>query len=93
MNTSVATFLKQLPRWNGNAALYKLSSPLKDFSTEKEYIYVVVSAVSFFCVETYIFGANENGEILDWGELPGSQKHTLSHEKVLKNAGYTLNTL
>lgn len=38
--------------------------------------------------ETYIFPGNEAGEILDFGELEGSQRGTLSHQKVLNDLGY-----
>ena len=35
--------------------------------------YVVVSGVDdFYVCETYIFPADERGNVLDWGELPGS---------------------
>lgn len=38
--------------------------------------------------ETYIFPSNDTGEILDFGELSGSQRETLSHQKVLNDLGY-----
>ena len=55
--------------------------------------YVVVSAVAVPYgggPETYIFACNAEGEIDDWGELPGSFKGDLDHEKALRGAGYTV---
>lgn len=64
-------------------ALYKLSDRLKGFD------YVVVSAVlAPYVHETYIFGSDKNGEVLEWGELPGSERDVYSHKKALNNAGY-----
>jgi hypothetical protein len=34
--------------------------------------------------ETYIFPADENGAILSWAELPGSQRGIISHEDVVR---------
>ena len=66
-------------------AVYKLSKPLSGFK------YVVVSSVcDTYAYETYIFGSTEDGEILSWSELEGSEKCTMSHEQVLSNAGYTV---
>lgn len=78
-----ATKVRDLENFTGKAALYKLSDRLEGFD------YVVVSAVlAPYTHETYIFGADENGEVLEWGELPGSERDVYSHEKALNNAGY-----
>ena len=52
--------------------------------------YVVVSAadVMYSGPETYIFGADENGEVVDWLELPGSFRGKLDHVAALEGAGY-----
>ena len=51
--------------------------------------FVIVSAASVFgAYETYIFEADEAGEVTDWGELDGSFKGGLNHEQALRNAGY-----
>lgn len=72
----------------GRACLYRLSEPLGGYET------VVVSALtSAFDTgqpETYIFGADENGKVLDWGELDGSQRGTTDHALVLGFAGYEI---
>lgn len=86
-------------------ALYKLSKPIiyetwKDYDYDKNRMkrkhqthYVLVSAVYEFqglLHETYIFPATKDGEIIDWTELPGSQRHALNHNTVLAYAGYAL---
>lgn len=52
--------------------------------------HVVVSAINvpFTGPETYIFEANKNGTITQWGELYGSFRGGLDHEKALRDAGY-----
>ena len=78
-----ATKVKDLENPKAMQSLYRLSDRLRGFD------YVVVSAVvNHLCYETYIFGTDENGEVLDWGELPGSECDVYSHEKALNNAGY-----
>ena len=54
-----------------------------------EYEYVVVSAVSVphSGPETYLFPSDQDGDITDWGELPGSQRGTLDTGRVLLDAG------
>ncbi len=90
MNT--ATFIKDIEKWRGHASLYKLDPPMKDFEGEKAYEHVIVSAVvaPMSGPETYIFPAKPNGEVIDFGELPGSQRDTMSHDCVLQDAGYTV---
>jgi hypothetical protein len=67
--------------------LYRLSD--QDLS---ETGYVVVSAVvaPITGPETYVFSANETGEILDFSELEGSIRGVMDHEASLSAAGYTL---
>jgi len=50
--------------------------------------YVVTSAVyaMFSGPETYVFPADDNGVITDWGELEGSFQGALDHERAI--AGY-----
>ena len=78
-----ATKVRDLDNFTGMAALYKLSKPLEGYD------YVVVSATRVYVqVETYIFPSNENGEVVDWGELPGSMREVYNHVMALNNAGY-----
>ena len=71
-----ATFKKMLTGFNGVTGLYELSEPLKPYAIDEndsEYNYVVVSAaITYSGPETYIFGADENGNVDSWLELPGS---------------------
>ena len=75
----------------GDARLYRLTAPLEGYD------YVVVSALSFndsgAIDETYIFGSDDEGNVLNWGELPGSLRGTLDHAEVLREAGYEIEKL
>ena len=83
MKTATKVKDLQTHRLMHSSALYRLSDRLRGFD------YVVVSAVIDRLIhETYIFGADKNGEVLDWGELPGSECDVYSHEKALNNVGY-----
>lgn len=70
---------------NGEPLSFALDMERKDFDTS----YVVTSAavVPWGGPETYIFPANEEGEILGWSELPGSYRGGLDHEEAIKNVG------
>lgn len=67
-----------------------VSEPWDDDEDGEEHDYVVVSATNamFSGPETYIFGADKDGKIVNWTELPGSFKGGLNHEFALGNAGY-----
>ena len=81
-----ATKVKDLEYHNGPKAIYKLSHTLNGFD------YVVVSAVlAPYVHETYIFGCDENGEVIKWEELFGSTRDVFDHKTVLNNAGYEVN--
>ena len=56
----------------------------------ESYEYVVVSAAiaPFSGPETYIFGADEEGNVVDWRELPGSYRGGLDIDAALTRAGY-----
>lgn len=57
------------------------------YRTNGEHRHVIASAV---CVlgepETYIFEADERGEVTDWCELEGSRRGTLDIESVMAEA-------
>ena len=77
----------------GNQKLYKLDPPMTvtdwdDENTIEVHEYVVVSATYAFGPETYIFPADENGEVTSYSELDGSYQGGLNHEQALNNAGY-----
>ena len=99
MSDKTAQFVRQLDGLMGDAALYLLNPPLKGWEWEDDedskaesYEYVVVSAAvaPFSGPETYLFPSNAEGEVTDWGELPGSHKGRLSHAAALKRAGYRI---
>lgn len=93
---STAKEVKRLEGFTGDARLFELSAPVEydyNYDTEKNEKltqFVVVSATSamFSGPETYIFPANEQGEVVDWMELDGSYKGGLDHERALQRAGY-----
>jgi hypothetical protein len=89
-----ATFIKDLNGFSGHASLYKLSEPVGyGWDGEKgktEFVVVSAANVMFSGNETYIFPADEKGEVTDWGEMPGSYRGGLSHEEAISNAGWTL---
>jgi hypothetical protein len=96
--TKVAKFVKDLDEFTGHAVLYHLNDPLlqeiynwdNDETTYVPHEYVIVSTatVPFSGPETYIFPANEQGEVVDWGELNGSRRGSYSHAEVLGGVGY-----
>lgn len=83
-----ATYVKDLEGWRGEAKLYNISEGIT-YDEDKHTNYIVISAVERFeylyIHETCIFPSDLDGNILDWGELPGSQKNTTDHDLVLSN--------
>lgn len=55
--------------------------------------HVVTSAVTlqFTGPETYMFAADEKGNIIDWEELPGSYRGSVEHKKCFESIGYNVN--
>jgi len=86
-----AVFLRKLSDFRGVAKLYQLDPPMKDYD-DKEHEFVIVSAAiaPYSGPETYVFPADANGNIISWGEMPASQRGTLSHKLVLTEAGYMI---
>ena len=89
-----ATLIKKLDGFNGDARLYKVEPQITQLDWDNNEVakhdYVVVSAadVMFSGPETYIFPADEHGEIVSWRELDGSFKGGLDHIAALARAGY-----
>lgn len=96
-----ATFIKSQTSGSGaDQRLYKLSESVQvsrnwlddDEADEETTEYVIVSALrNAFDTggpETYIFPADETGEIIAWGELDGSARGVYDHDRVLAKAGF-----
>lgn len=84
-----ATHVRDLgvSRSGAKQALYKLDTPYKyDDESGAECDHVVVSAVfaMYSGPETYIFPADETGEVISWGELPGSYRGGLDHARAIR---------
>lgn len=81
--------------------LWELSKEIVWNEYEKDYVegytpkrtkFVITSAVDvlYSGPETYMFPANEHGEIINWGEMPGSFKGEFNHEKCIIGAGWKI---
>lgn len=94
-----ATKLRQVnPSANGNQYLWHLSEPVgygydweKD-TTKSVTEYVITSAAVVFGSgpETYIFPADADGNVIDWGEMSGSIRGYLNHEMAIREAGWAV---
>lgn len=86
-----ATFIKRCDG-NGDGRVYRVDPPMSSGWGGEEvgpYEHVWVSAVTAYGEpETWIFGCDESGDVLDWGELPGSLRGSLDHAEALRRAGY-----
>ncbi len=86
----------------GNATrnIYRLSPPIEGYDWELDeadqaqpkYELVAVSQanVPFSGPETYIFPCDEDGEIIDFGELPGSRRGSISPDSLMRELGYNV---
>lgn len=100
MNDNMTATLVQdnLSGFKGHAALFKLSPPMESTDWDDDsnkltlkHDFVVLSSVIAFdhgSAETFIFPANAEGKVTNWGELPGSQRGTLDHDYILWRKGY-----
>lgn len=77
----MAEHISDLTNFRGDARLFRLASPYKWRADKPHTFYVVVSKadVPYSGWETYIFPADVEGNVLDWGELPGSARGNVSH--------------
>lgn len=92
---AVAKYIKDIKGWTGVVKLYAVDPPVKyedDDFKEQETKYVAVSATiaAFSGPETYIFPTDKDGNVLNWGELPGSFQGSFNHTKALNDAGYSV---
>lgn len=80
-----------MPGMRGQASCFELDPPIVDYYDKKVYFVVVSAAnVPLSGNETYIFPSDEKGGIVNWGEMPGSRKGTVSPKGLLKELGYTI---
>lgn len=86
-----ATLVKRLTGNRGDQHLWRCKPPMKNYEG-KEYEYVITSAAvaMFTGPETYIFPSDKNGEVTDWGELPGSMRGVMDGNAAIRSAGYTV---
>ena len=83
---------EHLNDFNGDAALYRCDPPMADDDGDAvEHVVVSATVVPYVGgVETYIFPADTEGNVTDWGELAGSYKGGMDHSAALRNAGYDI---
>lgn len=81
MSAGIATLVASSVDGMADARVYRVEPPLEGHE------HVVVSAVSWFVTETYIFPSDGVG-VTGWGELEGSFKGDVDHERALRGAGY-----
>ena len=94
-----AVFLRNLDGFTGHASLYKLDEEIgycADWNEPGKFAgytrYVVVSATDVMPggPETYIFPADEDGNVLNWQEMTGSYRGGLDHAEALRRMGATI---
>lgn len=94
-----AFYIKALPYNNGaDQKLYRLEPPIgyttyghnDEESKTSEYVIVSGANIMFSGPETYIFPADSDGNVTSWGELSGSFRGAINHQKSIENAGYML---
>jgi hypothetical protein len=92
-NDKRATKMKRLEGFTGEAWLYRLEPPhVADLYGEEVTVEHVVSSATVAPYgggpETYLFWADEEGEVRRWGELDGSFKGALDCDRAVRNLGY-----
>jgi len=85
---------------NDRQRLYRCTPPVEGWAHDGDpptYQYVVSSVAKSQmlistqgCPEVYLFGADQDGDIVNWSELCGSQKGTEDIEKPLRDLGYEI---
>ena len=81
-----ATKIKDLPTSKTGAiqVLFKMEPPLEG----NEFVVVSGVSVPYSGPETYIFPADEEGIIIDFGELDGSFRGAIDINEALRGVGY-----
>ena len=94
-----AVFLRNLDRFTGHASLYELDEEIGygegwyepgEFAGYTRYVVVSATDVMPSGPETYIFPADEDGNVLSWQEMTGSYRGGLDHAEALRRMGATV---
>lgn len=76
----------------GDGVLWHLDKPVEYEDKEgnpAKTNYVITSMIAnLWAYETLAFPANEQGEVLDWGEVGGDWHVLVSHDDVIRSMGY-----
>lgn len=84
MSAATELALKKRERTRGDWRFFMLNPPLEGH----RFVIVSASVVPYSGPETYIFAADEEGQITGWTELEGSSSGSLDHVQALRDAGY-----
>lgn len=88
-----AVFLGEKPSDYGTHRWYRVSPPVVYRDGVTDFIVTSASYIDddYLSVnETYVFPADDTGEVIDWGEIEGSFRGDTDHGEALRRAGYTL---
>ena len=85
-------------KFTGVATLYRVEPPIPysmnwdtdEYEEKADYVVASETYAMFSGPETYPFPADEEGNVLDWGELTGSYRGGLNGDRAIENAGYTI---
>jgi hypothetical protein len=87
----MTTVTARQTRWGllrGDAILWELSEPVPDGDGGTT-SHVITSRIAFGETrETYIFPADEGGNVTSWGEMSGSLRGEWEHEDAIREAGW-----
>ena len=78
--------------FTGSAKLYKVNPPVEYDDGDKSTLFIVASATAaaFSGSETFLFPADGDGNVVDWGALESSCRGGLDCDKAIEGAGYIL---
>lgn len=82
-----AEFVRDIDGFTGTAKLWRVDPPVKFGDEKSRYVITSATVAMFSGPETYIFPANEDGEILSWLELDGSYRGGLDHDRAIRALG------
>jgi len=89
MSTVIATRVRSnLRGFTGVAHLWRLSPPVAHGGGLVDYVVTSATLAAYSGPETYIFPANPDGKVSDWGEMSGSYRGGLDHEQAIRNSGW-----